>query len=52
MIGDFTARVMRHQIKKPDMEVQDLLALSDRSLLHIAGHRGSSQLASQDDQLL
>lgn len=46
---ELVGRVLHHQIIWPTLNATDILALSDRSLLYIAGRWGSSELASQDD---
>jgi len=46
---EFVARILHHQIKTPSLDLQNILNLSDRSLLHLASHWGSKELSNEED---
>ena len=46
---EFVARILHHQVKTPALDLQNILNLSDRSLLHLASRWGSKELAGEED---
>lgn len=46
---EFVAKILHHQINKPALDIQNILTLSDRSLLHLARNWGSKELSGEED---
>lgn len=46
---EFVARILHHQINEPALDIQTILILSNRSLLHLANRWGSKELAGEDN---
>lgn len=46
---EFVAKILYHQINKPALDIQNILTLSDRSLLHLARNWGSKELSGEED---
>jgi hypothetical protein len=46
---EFVVRILHHQINTPALDIQNILNLSDRSLLHLASRWGIKELSGDED---